>query len=75
MNTVGLLLMSQNNSTLEKLILLVIVALFAGVVYAILPRLTEKKIRGLHKQIDIEEEEAEELAEKMNDDGNQGVEK
>lgn len=55
----------QNSSTAEKLGVFALLALFAGIIYVILPKVMEKRLRGYHDQSDlIEEEEGKEQEEK-----------
>lgn len=71
----SLFLIGSDASIGEKLLLLGVVVVFAGIAYAILPRLGEKKIRGYHEQCELEEEEAEELTEKMAGNIDEGAKK
>lgn len=74
-SVISLFLIGSDGTIIQKISLLGVVMLFALIVYAILPRLTEKKIRGYHEQCELEEEEADELSEKLTSDINEGAKK
>lgn len=74
-NVISLFLIGSDASIVQKLSLLGVVVVFAGIVYVILPRLAQKKIRGYHEQCELEEEEAEELSENMAGDIDEGAKK
>lgn len=74
-SVINLFLIGSDGTTIQKLLLLGLVVLFALIVYAFFPRLAEKKIREYHEQCEIEEEEADELSEEMTGDINEGAKK
>lgn len=53
---IELLLLNQTSSTKDKLLMLLIVAVFAAVVYMILPKLMNNKLRKYHELDESEEE-------------------
>lgn len=71
-NVISLFLIGSDASIVQKLSLLGVVVVFAGIVYVILPRLAQKKIRGYYEQCELEEEE---LSEKMTGDIDEGAKK
>lgn len=78
-----LLLLAVNSSIGDRLTILVIMGLFSAVVYMILPKLMDKRLRAYHEQVEAEEDEIEqeinneikELMDEESDKENQGAEK
>lgn len=53
----SLLVLNQESSVFQKLGVFALVALFAAVVYAILPKVAEKKTRGYYDSCELDEDE------------------